>query len=133
MGIIAYTPQQKLRLLIMDGDPVDTTVPRMFTDDQLETFLSYNSGDQYATALYCIDRMIMYYSKRFDYKQGETQVVWSQVVKQLQEQKKAVKVEMEEEASNGGMVMAETEVSGFDNASAQTIFTRTEKYIKREI
>lgn len=133
MGVISYSEVQKLRLMIMDGDPVDTTVPRMFTDDQLETFLSYNSGDQYATALYCIDRMIMYYSKRFDYKQGETQVVWSQVVKQLQEQKKAIKAEMEETASNGGMVMAETEVDGFEDASNQTIFERTQKYIKREI
>jgi len=133
MGIISYTEVQKLRLLVMDGDPIDTSIPRIFSDDQLETFLSWNSDNLYETAIYCIDRMIMYYSKRFDYKQGETQVTWSQVVKQLQDQKKSLYDKMNEDASCGGMIMAKTEIDGFDDATNSEIFTRTEKYIKREI
>ena len=105
MPVLSLTDIQKLRLHIMDGDLTDMTVPRAFSDDELETILSWNDGDILESALYCIDRLLMQASKRFNYKQGETEVDFKQITEQLQKRRDEIAAEISADGDNGGMMM----------------------------
>lgn len=100
MAIINYTDVQKVRLEIMDGDPVDTSVPRAFSDDQLETFISMKGGIKQA-AIYALGLLIMNASKRFNYKQGETTVDFREMVKQMKDRKSELEQELDDESGTG--------------------------------
>ena len=133
MTILSYTDVQKVRLYIMDGSVSNPAITRAFSDDELDTFLSWNGGDITETALYCIDRLIMQACKRFDYAQGETKVMYSKVVEQLQKQRDRIADGINLESSNGGMVMAMLKADTYDNlkGSGDTL-TSADKILSAE-
>jgi hypothetical protein len=137
MAVLSLTDVQKLRLYIMDGDLNDTDVPRAFSDDELETILSWKDGDILEAALYCIDRLLMNASKRFNYKQGETQVDFKQVVEQLEQRRADIVGEIESDGSNGGMILAQMDSPYISEGDEQCAigcdkFDRLQKIIRAE-
>ena len=115
MAILPYTDIEKVRLYIMDGSVSDPAEVRAFSDDELETFLSWNSGSIKNTSLYCLDRLIIQAAKRFDYSQGETKVMYSKVVAQMQSQRDRIAEAVDVDDPTGGMVIAKVETNVFDN------------------